>query len=359
MNLVDYSSSDDEERKDVQISAANLKSPKETLSIDDHLVENSKNKDKIEDRKPKKKSKKLDITFLPAEIQKALVRKQSNNESGSDSDDEYVSSKTTNLSDSKNKSSLIAALPPPKLTSEARISGVKLDRPILHSDKPHSKSMDPKSSLNYESFLADDDSHDEATESKMNFPSIPKSEGVYSSSYSTGGTILPNSTPAIKMPNVVSAPPTIAPHIPKGPTTTIGSTNNFNYNQTINNPQYKEIYETEKKSRKRDRIIEQELMQGNLSVVDTAKIVEIEASQEPWDSSKYGEQQKREMQLQSVFNFGQKGGEKLISQPTKVQSRKHQINSLALHAAEMELELMEARGARSKTKSETQAKYGW
>jgi proline-rich protein PRCC len=45
--------------------------------------------------------------------------------------------------------------------------------------------------------------------------------------------------------------------------------------------------------------------------------------------------------------------------PSKVQKRKHQINSLAVSAAERELELMEARGNSMKTKSQTQAKYGW
>jgi len=70
--------------------------------------------------------------------------------------------------------------------------------------------------------------------------------------------------------------------------------------------QYTEINDYDKKSRKRDRLIEQELMHGNLSVVETANIVDVEASLEPWDSSMYGEQQKRELQLQSVFNLDRK-----------------------------------------------------
>jgi hypothetical protein len=54
-----------------------------------------------------------------------------------------------------------------------------------------------------------------------------------------------------------------------------------------------------------------------------------------------------------------KTGGNLIAAPTKTQNKKHQINSLAMSAASVELELMEARGARSKSKSETQSKYGW
>jgi len=48
-----------------------------------------------------------------------------------------------------------------------------------------------------------------------------------------------------------------------------------------------------------------------------------------------------------------------VYKPSKIQKRKHQINSLAYAAAERELELMEKKGSSLKTKSQTQAKYGW
>eukprot|EP01042_Synura_sphagnicola_P000619 gene619-678_t len=107
--------------------------------------------------------------------------------------------------------------------------------------------------------------------------------------------------------------------------------------------------------------MELSLLSGDLSVIeadDSLLIQEIDAVTRQggsWNPSLYNEQLKRELKLQSVFNFGQKGTDKMIAQPTKVQNRKHHINSLALHAAEMELELLDARGARNKTKSETQA----
>lgn len=46
-------------------------------------------------------------------------------------------------------------------------------------------------------------------------------------------------------------------------------------------------------------------------------------------------------------------------QPTKLQNRKHQINSLVFKAAETELQLLEMKTNRNRTKSETQRKYGW
>jgi len=53
------------------------------------------------------------------------------------------------------------------------------------------------------------------------------------------------------------------------------------------------------------------------------------------------------------------GESQTVYKPSKVQKRKHQINSLAYAAADRELELMEKRGASNKTKFQTQAKYGW
>lgn len=47
------------------------------------------------------------------------------------------------------------------------------------------------------------------------------------------------------------------------------------------------------------------------------------------------------------------------SEPTSLQRRKHQINQLAVQAANMERDLLERSGASRLTKAQTQAKYGW
>jgi hypothetical protein len=44
---------------------------------------------------------------------------------------------------------------------------------------------------------------------------------------------------------------------------------------------------------------------------------------------------------------------------SKVQNRKHQLSSLAIKAAEMELAMLEKRDARGLSKAQTQGKYGW
>eukprot|EP01038_Epipyxis_sp_PR26KG_P009942 gene9942-13375_t len=109
--------------------------------------------------------------------------------------------------------------------------------------------------------------------------------------------------------------------------------------------------------KKRDRDIEIQLMNGDLSVINNeeVKTTEINASRS-WDSEKYKTQLEREAMVYKEFNFN---GATSANQPTKTQNRKHQLNSLLFKAAETELALLESRGNRSKSKSETQGKYGW
>ena len=54
-----------------------------------------------------------------------------------------------------------------------------------------------------------------------------------------------------------------------------------------------------------------------------------------------------------------KNADKSLAIPSRLQNRKHHINSLVRSAADTELALLDARGGRSRTKAETQAKYGW
>ena len=66
-----------------------------------------------------------------------------------------------------------------------------------------------------------------------------------------------------------------------------------------------------------------------------------------------------EVSIAAAFYNTQTGQTTTTTRATKTQKRKHQINSLAIAAAERELELMEKRGRATKTKAETNAKYGW
>lgn len=107
-------------------------------------------------------------------------------------------------------------------------------------------------------------------------------------------------------------------------------------------------------AKKRQRELEQQLMSGDLSGIQNAKVNDIRAGGQ-WNSDKYNEQQQRELAIQQ--SFGKAAGS--IAMPSKVQNRKHQLNSLALRAAETELAMLDAKGALIKSKRETQGKYGW
>ena len=112
-------------------------------------------------------------------------------------------------------------------------------------------------------------------------------------------------------------------------------------------------------ARRRERDIHLSLLQGDVGALENgATFIDVQPPQE-WDTEQYMMQQKRQEELKSMFNFSQKGGDNALSQPTKLQNRRHQINSLVFSAAESELELLEAKGRQMKTKYETQSKYGW
>jgi hypothetical protein len=111
-----------------------------------------------------------------------------------------------------------------------------------------------------------------------------------------------------------------------------------------------------KRSRREERDVELSLLAGDISSLDHAKIIDI-AGPASWNSTAYQERRQKEAEVMGAFSG--KGGDKIVAPPSRVQNKRHQINSLALQAAETELALLDARGHRSKTKSETQAKYGW
>ena len=99
-------------------------------------------------------------------------------------------------------------------------------------------------------------------------------------------------------------------------------------------------------------------LQGTQGVVvaDVAPRVETRSADELLAAS---ERRAPEVSIAAAFYNTQTGQTTTTTRATKTQKRKHQINSLAIAAAERELELMEKRGRATKTKAETNAKYGW
>ena len=102
--------------------------------------------------------------------------------------------------------------------------------------------------------------------------------------------------------------------------------------------------------------MESELLSGNIDVVsgDNGKSSSFVSSFSSWDRSAYADRTALEREVNNTYKIGDK-----VAQPSKMQNRKHQINSLAAAAAQSELEMYEMKGNRNKTRAETQAKYGW
>ena len=130
----------------------------------------------------------------------------------------------------------------------------------------------------------------------------------------------------------------------------------LNINESVSSIKYSvdEINNNNKKKRTRD--IEYQLMNGNLDAVTNDIVKDINVDPK-WNAMQYSDLQQREMMVQKEFGLGAVNSS--FTQPTKVQNRKHQLNSLAVKAAETELALLDVRGSRMKTKNETQSKYGW
>lgn len=114
-------------------------------------------------------------------------------------------------------------------------------------------------------------------------------------------------------------------------------------------------FEQPSQKKRKDRDFELQLMSGDLSGMQSAAVTDISV-QNQWDELRYTEQQQQILEVQRGFGLG---SNKNLTQVSKQQNRKHQLSSLAIKAAETELAMLEKRGARNLTKSETQGKYGW
>ncbi len=108
--------------------------------------------------------------------------------------------------------------------------------------------------------------------------------------------------------------------------------------------------------KRKEREIELQIQSGNLTSLEGVSLHEVQNSHQ-WDALSYMDKQNKEIQIMNEYTNN--GTMKSIVQPTKLQNRRHQLSSLALHAAETEIAMMEARYQKSKSKSQTQSKYGW
>lgn len=354
----------------------------------------------------RKKKKKLDISFLPESIQTALARGDTNR----DSDSEGEAGSTTrppSKTHQPNVPALLMMLPKPKndesmvSTERAHIVAgavVKSKEDEDYRESPsRDKSNDSNRVVTVDDASSDSESDNDQTIMPDPYPALPPtsalplpkpvSQGLSSKPTWVPKTSLPSFSSAPDMTSTIHVAPTSSAHIPAYSASSSSqlqhgsnaqllsdsssSSSSGNYTQSLcsshgysslsssttvkGNPPRKSVAA----NRKRERDIHLGLLQGDVSVIEMeGNFIDVRPTNE-WDNSAYMAQQERQRELQSMFNFSEKGGDKMMSQPTKLQNKRHQINSLAFSAAESELELLEARGRQMKTKYETQAKYGW
>ena len=323
----------------------------------------------------KKKVKKLDISVLPIEIQNALARCDSDNSSDSELEDGVYthSEKKPEVEGNNRIRSMLDQLPKPRQDQD-RLAGKIVD--VTRPNGVHATPIDPPTSalpqVTNERPQTSTLERSHTSSSSVPYDAMPTQvqQKTYSLTASAPAPSMASQPPLLNAapasqhgsgPSIVQSNEYYAAHRERNQNAHAGSievgpslpqphfSSSFNSNNTVRPT-------GGKSSRKREREIQEELLRGNVTAVEEGQFIDVSGAQ-GWDSTKYNEQQSREAEVNGMFS--RQAGDKMIAQPTKLQTRRHQINSLAMSAASVELELMEARGARAKSKAETQSKYGW
>jgi hypothetical protein len=324
-----------------------------------------------------KKKKTLDISFLPQEIQDALLKGVDD----SDSEDEKQRGNNTQMSSDKlppGSDPLLSLLPPPKSSPKASSS----NKPSMLSSSSVSSSTVPSSSSSGEHGL------------KQSY--ISSSQHGISSLLSKSVSASSVDSDSVGFPFSSAVPLSITSNTASKANITMLINPNFNYHdsdeeepddransrariqQSSSSSSSASAYsaslfddnssslskqEQFLQKRKREREIEHSLLAGDTSLLDDDNIAsevtlrDVIAPSLSWDALGYAAKQEQE---QAIINkYTGDGNVKGMMQPNKLQNRRHQLSSLALKAAETEIALIDAKTIKTKSKRQTQAKYGW
>ena len=349
-----------------------------------------------------KKRKAIIFSTLPIEIQNALTRGSTAQDSDSDDEPSGIVQKSERASKSFNSGCLMSLLPAPKNSSSDLIKGASAStsRPQMKVIQPSSSNVrTPLVSVSVEknetatgNYNSDDD--DSSGILPCNVDSL-RGESMFSLSSATlPDANLPGEKNAVTASHSTAfvAPKRFPLHAASESIGDLGTmTNNFpdsfrgsDFTTSSSAPlsafrssSYEQVSQsssglqtdpdTEVESygngsiarKRRERDIEQQLISGNLDAAQSmgGGMKEMRANND-WNAHAYTTQKQNEAELHKAF-FAGKGGEKAIAPVSKLQGRKHQINSLVMQAAKTELALLNAKGERNLSKQETRGKYGW
>lgn len=300
--------------------------------------------------KPEKK-KKLDVSILPKHIQDALQRGVTND---SDSDDDIDSKPLIKSVSMIKGKSLISQLPKPKEDVDSVLN-------VNQSMKEHAGGIHATKSIaeRKSQFVP-------PISGNFNNNKLPSKIGYNPTGDSGGGFGVAagvSTAPAIQMQHSNNSNPCMDMSSDRhevGETATMPS-NMTNYDPNPYSSTDMSLDMTEHAHAKRRRL-EAQLLSGNIDVLNSNMQVANDipvVKGSDWNANSYLMQQEKEMELKKSFGLGTKVNSHMAMAPTKQQNRKHQINSLAVAAVNMEIAMLEARGKRNVSKAQTQGKYGW
>ena len=367
-----YGSSDDEEDTITKSTTPEIKPIEISKSNDAKNSQLIKNNE-INKTGPKKR--RIDISILPKEIQDALTR----GVGAHDSDDEemFGTSKQNVIKASTtipvdNKNILLNMLPKPKsgFSSEVVSKSNEIEKnnlPVQTSKESHPLLLKVENTQDFSlkrqiteneidglDIEEEQDENDNKNGSMFDLgPSTVNSSVNYVPMKVQSAPFAISSAPVTSIPITEISKTSFndlfeSQSLPLTSTSKTQSQLRMNQNESIIN----------NNSRKRNREFEESLLRGDTNAIDSLNATEIETNNE-WNVNEYSTRLQHENELKSSYNFGQNGSNNVIIQPNKLQNRRHQINSLAANAQEMEIKLLDSKLARNQGKAQASAKYGW
>lgn len=402
MNLLTgYSSSDEEEEDDQPTkSHKNLTNPVRlgTKSSSSSMLVPKVVSNPVTASIGSKKKRSIIFSTLPIEIQNALTRGSTVQDSDSDDEPSGTVLNSERVGKSFNSACLMSLLPAPKNLSSDLIKGASAStsrQQIKVQQSSESNAQVPfvpasiqENEIATANYCSDDDnsigvlpfnidnlrgeSMFSLSSATLHVPNLPLQEDTVTASHSTT-FVAPKRVALLAASEAMGDLGTVTRNFSdrfRGSDLAASSsaTRSSPYEQVnqmssglINDPEATfESYGSGSIARKRrERDIEQQLISGNLDAAQSlgGGMKEMRASND-WNAHAYTTQKQNEAELHKAF-FAGKGSEKSIAPVSKLQGRKHQINSLVMAAAKTELALLNAKGERNLSKQETRGKYGW
>jgi len=313
-----------------------------------------------------KKVKKLDISVLPAAIQIALQRGDDADDSDDDYDDDMEiyhgevkskSSKNASSNDSNSYNKLLSQLPQPVKVGVGQGKG-SVGKSVKSANPDADKNSVPAAAK-----------IEITIDTRVHNTTMPEEESGHHSLFTFAPTSSTNTNPSSGH-QTMHLPTTTAP-VSTRPVRNDASNNEFS-NSMYNVANIKQQQHTLSSSNdtyneglgevnmasssKRKREIEQQLMNGNISVVENSasQLFDVSGGNVDWAQEKYMDKKAIEKQILSQYHVN----DGTMKQITAVNGRRHQINSLVANAAKTELQLLE-KGGGGHRKADTRAKYGW